>query len=120
MHVLPRMARQPGLPFADRVRAVVVHHPVKVECRRQVGIDLVEKSQKVLVPVPPVAGADRHSAGPIQGSKPQADSMPLVVVRWPRRQSGSQRQDGLRPIQRLYLALFLHAQNDRVGRRIHL
>jgi hypothetical protein len=46
--------------------------------------------------------------------------MPFIVVRLPGRHAGSERQDRLRPIQRLYLTLLVNTENDRMLRRIHV
>jgi hypothetical protein len=46
-------------------------------------LDLVEKAKEVLMPVPPVARADRHSGNSIHGRKQRRDSVALVVMRLP-------------------------------------
>ena len=48
------MARQPRSHLADLVRAIVVHHQVDFKTAWEVRVDVVEESQKLLVPVPSV------------------------------------------------------------------
>jgi hypothetical protein len=51
------------------MRAIVVHHQMNFKATGKVRIDVVEKSQELLLPVPPVALTDRHSAGHIHCCK---------------------------------------------------
>ena len=47
--------------------AVVVHYQVDLKTGGQIPIDVVEEPQEFLVPMPPVAVANGHAAGYIQG-----------------------------------------------------
>ena len=64
-------------------------------------LDLIEKAQEFLAPVPPIAAADGNPAGHVQSRKQRGDSMALVIVGLPRRHAGRQRQDGLGAVQQL-------------------
>src|SRR5712692_2553891 len=99
MNVIPRMPCQPAAHLGDLVRAVVVHYQVHFNTGRKIGLDLIEKPQEFLMPVPPVARADGHSGSHIHCRKQRCDSMALVVVRLPRRHTRGQRKNRLRPIQ---------------------
>src|SRR5579863_1156288 len=46
--------------------------------------------------------------------------MPFIIVRLPSRHAGSQRENRLGAVQRLYLALLIHAQHHRPIWRIHI
>ena len=61
--LVTRVASQPAPNLSDFVRSVVVHHQMNVQPFRQAVLDLVEETQKLLMPVLPEAGADRHSRG---------------------------------------------------------
>jgi hypothetical protein len=61
--VISGVARQPRSHLGDLVSSIVVHHQVHVKAAWQIRVDLVEKPQELLMPVPPVATADRHAAG---------------------------------------------------------
>src|SRR5947209_9286400 len=102
------------------MRAVVVHHQVDLKPLRNIGIDVVEEAQELLMAMAPVAVADGDSARYIQGRKQRRHTMPLVIVRLSCRYAWSERQDRLGAIQRLDLALFIDAQHDRMLWRIHI
>lgn len=69
MHVIPRMARQPGLYLAHLMRAIVIHYQVNVKSSRQISVDILQKAQEFLMSMAPVAVADGDSAGHIQGRR---------------------------------------------------
>src|SRR5437763_16497042 len=72
------------------------------------------------MPVLGKTGADDSSFEYIQGGKQGRRSVALVVVGAPLRQTGTQRQNRLRPVECLNLALLIHAQNDRFVRWIQI
>src|SRR5579863_2954363 len=74
----------------------------------------------MLKPVPRLALADHGSFEEIQCSQQCGSSVAFVIVRLPLRQTGTQRENRLRPVQRLNLALLVHAQNDRFIRRVDI
>ena len=49
--------------LSDLVRAVVVHHQMHFKAARKIGLDLIEKPQELLMPVPPVARSQRIGGG---------------------------------------------------------
>src|SRR3984885_15901979 len=103
MNLVPGMQRQPIAYLSDSVCAVVVHHQIRLQAARKVTLDLIEKTQELLMPVSPVAGTDGHSGSHIHGCKQGRDPVPLVMVRLPGWYARSQRQNWLRSIQRLHL-----------------
>jgi hypothetical protein len=64
---ISRVARQPSVHLGYFVGAIVIHDQVDREAAREIDVDVMEKSQKLLMPVPSVAVADRHSTRHIQG-----------------------------------------------------
>jgi hypothetical protein len=82
---------------------------MNLETAGEMVVDVVEKSQKFLMPMPSVAIADGDSAGHVQSREQRRNSMALVIMRLPGRHAWSQRQDRLGAVQRLHLALFIHA-----------
>ncbi len=82
MHLVTRMAWQPGLHLANLVRAVVVHHQVNFEAARQAGVNLVQKAKELLMPVATVTAADGDAAGHAHGRKQRSDAVAFIVMRW--------------------------------------
>src|SRR5215831_1115227 len=66
--VIARVARPPRSYLRHLVGSVVIHHQVDVKAAGQIRFDVLEKSQELLMPVAPVATADRYAAGPIQAA----------------------------------------------------
>src|SRR5512133_4348143 len=93
--VIARVTRQPRSHLADPVRAVIVHDQVDVKTAGEIGIDVVEESQELLMPVPAVAIADGDSACHVQSREQRRDSMTFVIMRLARRYAGRKRQNWL-------------------------
>lgn len=91
-----------------------------IEAARKIGFNLIEKPQKLLMPVSPVARANGHPRSHIHGRKQRCDALAFIVVRLPRGHARRKRQNRLRPIQRLYLALLIDTEHDRAIRRIEI
>src|SRR5579863_10726586 len=83
VNVIARVSRQPVSNLGDLVGTVVVHHQMHVQPGGKIVLDLVEKPQELLVPVPAVAIADGHTRCYIHSRKQRRNSMPLVIVRLP-------------------------------------
>ena len=118
--MITRMAREPSLYLTHLVRAIVVHYQVNLETAGEIGVDIVEKPQEFLMPVPAIATAYGDPAGYIQGRKQRCHSMPLVIMRLARRYAWRERQNRLSTVQRLDLTLFVYTQHDRAIRWIHI
>ena len=72
------------------------------------------------MPVPAVAVADGETGGHIQGREQGRNSIALGIMRLSGRYAGSQWQNRLGAVQRLHLALFIHAQHQGAIRRIQV
>lgn len=80
------------------MRTVVVHDQMDVYAGGELLVDLLEKPQELLMPMPTVAGADGHSGSDIHSRKQGRHSVPLVIVLLPRGDAGRQRQNRFGPI----------------------
>ena len=58
VHVKARVARQPMAYFVNLMSSVIIHYQVHIQVVGYAHIDLAEKAQKLLVPMPPIAVAD--------------------------------------------------------------
>src|SRR5512133_1122301 len=54
VNVIARVSRQPTSNFGDLVCAVVVHDQMHVQLSWKISLDLGEKPQELLMPVPPI------------------------------------------------------------------
>ena len=91
--------------------------------RNLAGEFLVESAQKLeelLMPVPLIALANHLPMQRIQSGKQRRRAVTLVVVGHCPATALLDREAGLRPIERLNLALLVHAQNERLLRRIQI
>jgi hypothetical protein len=102
------------------VGTVVVQDNVHVQVGRDRCFNPVKKKQELLMPISRWALADDRTFQDIQGGKQCGRSVPLVIVSLPLRRFRAKRQNGLRPIQRLNLTLFVYAQHHRLIRRIRV
>jgi len=70
--------------------------------------------------VPAVAIADGDSACHVQGREQRRHAMAFVIMRLARRYAWRKRQNRLRTVERLNLALFIHTQDNCAIRRIQV
>ena len=120
MHVESRMAGKPVAHRGRLVSAVVVHDQVDVQHRRHVGLDGAQELQELTSAVPAVRLADHLTGGDVQCREQGRRAVARVVMRTSGGDPRSQRQLRLRAVQRLNLALLVHAQHHRHQRRSHV
>ena len=108
-----RMASKPAFDGRSLVGTVVVHHQMHVEFLRHRLFDRAQELQELLRAMPSMQLTDDFAGGDIQGRKQRRGAMAAVVMRSPLRHAGHHRQDRLRAIQGLNLALLVHAQHQR-------
>lgn len=111
-----RMTSEPGFDRGRFVRAIVVHHQMHIQVRRHTGFDGVQKAHEFATPMAPVYLASRD----VQRREQRGRAVTHVIVRASLRHAGCQRQYGLRAIERLNLALLVHAQHHGLKRRIQV
>lgn len=68
-----------------------------VEPGGEIHVDIVGKSQELLMPMPSVAIGDRHAARHIHSRKQESDFVPFIIMRLTRRHTGRDLQNRLRP-----------------------
>jgi hypothetical protein len=100
------------------VRAVVVADQVNIEVFRDVGFDVPQEGKKLLVPMPLLALGEDAAVGHIKRRKQCRRSVADVVMGDAFDIPQAHRQDRLRALKRLHLALLIDAQNQGILRRI--
>ena len=96
------------------VRRVVVDHQVEIEVARDIGFDVLQEAQELLMSVAGAALRDDLTVGDIESGEQRRRSMPIVVVGHPFDVAELQRQDRLATFKRLDLRLFVDAENEGV------
>ena len=91
------------------MRAVIVHHQMHIQRRRNIGFDRAQKLQKFAAAVASMQLADDFAGRDVQGRKQRGRTMTHVVMRTPLGDTRAQRQHGLRTVQRLDLTLLINA-----------
>ena len=95
------------------MRSVIVHHDVHVKLLRNIFIDLLEKVQIFLMPVPRFALGDYLPVGDVERGEERRGAVTPIIVSYPLDVSEAHRQHGLGSVQGLDLALFIHALSPR-------
>src|SRR5215471_19790870 len=72
------------------------------------------------MPMPRLAGSDHRPLQNVERGEQCGRSMPLIIVRLSCWQAGPQRKNRLRAVQRLNLAFFVHAEDDRLIWWVHI
>lgn len=106
--------REPGPDLRVLVRRVVVDHQVEIEVARDIGFDVLQEAQELLMSVAGAALRDDLTVGDIESGEQRRRSMPIVVVGHPFDVAEPQRQDRLATFKRLDLRLFVDAENEGV------
>ena len=83
----------------------------------QLGIDPLEKFQKLLMPMTPMTLPDHFPGRDVQGREQRSRAVPDVVMRLAGRDARAHWQERPRPVQGLDLAFLVHRQDDRAIRR---
>src|SRR5215467_7071845 len=72
------------------------------------------------MPMPRLAGSDHRPLQNVECGEPCGGSVSLIIVGLPCRQAGAQRENRLRAVQRLNLAFFIYAKDDRLIWWVHI
>src|SRR5262245_27598988 len=116
MHMEPRMADEPAPYARGLVRPIVVQDQMDVELGSDAGVDRLDKSKELLTAMAAMTFANDFAGGHIGGCKQRRGSITPLVVRAPLGRPERHRQNRRGPIERLDLALFIHAQEQRAIR----
>src|SRR2546430_6169060 len=111
----PRVVREPRLHRGMLVCAVIVENEMDVPAARRLPSDRVQERDELRVRVVGLTAIDHVPFENIQGGKERGRAVPLVIMRLPGRDPGSQRQDRLRAVQRLNLALLIDRKSTRLN-----
>ena len=114
------MALQPGPDVGMFVSAVIVHDQMEWNLSWKLPVQASEKAEELLVAVPFMALSDHTSAENLQSGEQRGSPVAFVVVSHGSATALLDRQAGLRAIQCLNLAFFVHAQHDRLLRWIQV
>ena len=114
MHVEPGMFLEPGFNGGMLVRSIVVADEVQVFVFRCFPVDLAQELQPFGVAMTLLALTDHGDVEGIERGKERRRAMTFVVMGHRRGASLLQRQTGLRAVERLYLALLVAAQHERM------
>jgi hypothetical protein len=102
------------------MRAVVIHHQGQRDFAGKLLIQPSQEFQKLLMPMALVTLSDYLAWEHFQGGEQSRCAIAFVVVSHRAATALLQRQAGWGAVQRLDLGLLIHAQNDRLLRRIQV
>jgi hypothetical protein len=120
MDVVPRMGCEPFFDFGMLLRSVVVHDQMEIELLGNGSIDVLQELDEFFMPVARQTTLNDFPGKRIERGEQGRRPISLVVVRLPRRDAFSQRQDRRGSFKCLNTALLVDTEDDRVGRRIHI
>lgn len=112
MQVIAGTFLQPRGDPGSLVRGIVIEHEVDLHPRRDLPFDLVEKAHGFLLPMLSLALADDPAGGNLQRCEQGRCAVPIIIVGAAFGLAGPPGQDRLAAIQRLDLALLVHAEDD--------
>ncbi len=114
------MLLKPRLHLGVVVCPVVVQDQVEGHPMRRVSVNGAQELQKLLVAVPRVTGADHGAVEHIERREQAGGPVALIVVRHGAASPLLHRQARLRPVQRLHLRFFIHAEHQRLVRGVEV
>ena len=106
VHLIAGVIGEPLFDVRVLVGSVVVKDQVHGQARIGFRIHLVQEADELLVPVPGLAVANNLAHCNVQSGEKCGGAVPLVVVSLAFRNTWAERQNRLRAVQRLNLALF--------------
>ena len=120
MNVEARASRKPSTGLRMLVRRIVVDDEVRVETRRNRGIDVLQEAQKLLVAMTLPTLRDHLTIGDVESGEQGRRPVPDLVVGYALSVSQPQWQDRLRSFERLDLGLLVDAQHDGIVGRVEV
>ncbi len=114
------MALQPRSHVRMLMSAVIIHDQMEGNLTGELLVEGAQELEELLMPMPLLALTDHLSLQRLQSGEQGGDAVALVVVGHRPTTPIFNGQAGLGPIQRLDLALLVHAQHDRFLRRIQV
>ena len=120
MDVIARAFREPGAHFGVLMGGVIVDDQVQIEFRGHAGIEVVQEGEELLMAMARFALGDDLAGAGLEGGEQSRGAMPVVIVGLAFEVAQAHRQDRLGALQRLNLALFVHAEHQRLVRWIQI
>jgi hypothetical protein len=115
MEVEARPGSEPGTHFGMFVRGVVVDDEVDIEGRRDIGLDMLEKGEKLLVAMSCAKLREDSAIGKVQACEQGRRAMPDAIVGDTLNIVEPKRERRLRTIQSLNLALLITTSAEYVN-----
>ncbi len=120
VQVKSRMATQPRLHFDLGMCPVVIQYQVQGNTLRELPVQMTQETQELLVPVSWETLSDHPPVQEIESREECCDPVPLVVMSHGSATAFLHGQPGLSALERLNLALFVHAQDNCLVGRIEI
>ena len=120
MKVKARMAGEPRSDFGMLVSRVVVGDQVQFKIGRHISIEMFQKAQEFLVAMARLALGDDPAVDDVQCREERGSAVTIVIVSHSLDITEPHWQHWLGALQGLHLALLIHAQYQRVVRRIKI
>src|SRR5216684_1183071 len=120
VQVVPRMPQEPRPNFLGLVGGIVVQHQMDGKIRRYGTIDLIQEFAELDGAMAWPALTDHRSRGNVQRSEETGGAMALVIMSSTLHLAGQHGKDWLATAQRLNLTLLIHAQHQRMMRRVQV
>src|SRR5450432_1125113 len=114
------MASEPGFDLGMLMRRVVVSDQVQFKVGRNISIEMLQKAQEFLMAMARLALGDDPAVDNVERREERGSAVAKVVVSHALDITESHRQHRLGALQGLHLALLVHAQYQRVIRRIKI
>src|SRR5271167_2783612 len=114
------MASEPGLYLWMLMRRVVVSDQVQFKVGRNVSIEMLQKAQEFLMAMARLALGDDSPVDDVERREERRSAVAKVVVSHSLDITEPHRQHRLGALQGLHLTLLVHAQYQRVVRRIEI
>jgi len=118
--VKARMAGEPPFDLGMLMSRIVVGDQVQFKVGRDVSIEMFQKAQELLMAMARLTLGDDPAVDYVERREERGGAVAIVIVRYPLDIAEPHRQHGLGALQGLHLALLVHAQYQRVVRRIKI
>ena len=116
----PRMPFEPSADLWMLMRRIIVHNEVQLPVGWSFSVDLIEKTDELLMPMAACALTDDLAVHHVKRGKQRRRAVALVVMRHRPASAALHRQPRLRSVECLYLRLLIDRQHQRVLGRIYI
>jgi hypothetical protein len=120
MQMNARMASNPGVNARLLEGPIIIHDQVQVQLGRGLSVDLLEKANKLLMPLLRHAVPDDRTIEGTMNREQRSGAVTPVIVRHGAAVAGAQGITRSGPVEGLNLALLIHKQHQRLIGRVQL